>query len=126
MGVLYFETINKIRFLESRAYELSKTMEEVRLDIDIAIEKYGRIIEYENTSNSAKLNDIMALFTLFSISCLPATILGGLMGMNVKVPFESHDNSTHLAFWMIVAIILISTVAFFLFLRYGLFQQKFF
>ena len=72
MGVLYFETINKIRFLESRAYELDKTMEEVRSDIDIAIEKYGRIIEYENTSNSAKLNDIMALFTIFSIACLPA------------------------------------------------------
>ncbi len=126
MGVLYFETINKIRFLESRAYELDKTMEEVRSDIDIAIEKYGRIIEYENTSNSAKLNDIMALFTLFSISCLPATIIGGLMGMNVKVPFESHDNATHLAFWMIVAIILISTAAFFLILRYGLFAQSLF
>jgi hypothetical protein len=40
MGVLYFETINKIRFLESRAYELDKIMEKVRADIDVAIEKY--------------------------------------------------------------------------------------
>jgi len=101
-------------------------MEEVRSDIDIAIEKYGRIIEYENTSNSAKLNDIMALFTIFSIACLPATIIGGLMGMNVKVPFETHDKASTLAFWMTVAIIFISSVSFFLFLRYGLFAKSLF
>jgi Mg2+ and Co2+ transporter CorA len=110
MGVLYFETINKI--LESRAYELDKTMEEVRSDIDIAIEKYRRIIEYENTRNSAKINDIMALFTIFSIHMPASDNHRRTDGYNVKVPFESHDKATHLAFWMIVAIVLISTAAF--------------
>jgi Mg2+ and Co2+ transporter CorA len=86
-GFLQFEAINKIRFLESRAYELDLIMQEVRSDIDIAIEKYGHIIEYENSSNSDKLNDIMSLFSLFSIACLPAGIIGSLFGMNMKVPF---------------------------------------
>ena len=86
-GLLTFETVTQIRFMESRAYEMDLIMQEVRDDIDIAIEKYGRIIEHENTQESAKLNDIMTFFTIFSISCIPATIVGGLFGMNVKVPF---------------------------------------
>lgn len=86
-GMLSFETVTQIRFLESRAYEMDMIMQEVRSDIDIAIEKYGRIIDYENTQQAAKLNDIMTFFTLFSISCLPASILSGLFGMNVRIPF---------------------------------------
>ena len=120
MGVLYFETINKIRFLESRAYELDNIMEKVRADIDVAIEKYGRIIDYENTKNSGKLNAIMALFTLFSISCLPASIIGGLFGMNVRVPFQSDGEDTLKPFLIIVGSIVSTTIVLFLGFAYAL------
>jgi len=120
MGVLYFETINKIRFLESRAYELDKIMEKVRADIDVAIEKYGRIIDYESTKNSGRLNDIMALFTLFSISCLPASIVGGLFGMNVRVPFQSDGEDTLKPFLIIVAAVVFTTIALFLSFSFAL------
>jgi Mg2+ and Co2+ transporter CorA len=124
MGVLYFETINKIRFLESRAYELDNIMQEVRSDIDVAIEKYGRIIDYENTNNSSKLNDIMAFFTLFSISCLPASIIGGLFGMNVRVPFQSDDKSSIKPFLVIVCSIVFTTFALFMFFKYALIRKQ--
>lgn len=48
-GIFTFETVAQIHFLESRAYEMDCIMSEVRQDIDIAIEKYGRIVDYENT-----------------------------------------------------------------------------
>jgi Mg2+ and Co2+ transporter CorA len=116
--MLTFENIMQIRFMESRAYELNMIMEEVRSDIDIAIEKYGCIIDYTNTSNSNKLNDIMTAFTLISVSCLPATLVGGLFGMNVKVPYQADDDSTVSAFLVLIGIITFCTLAFLLYFKY--------
>lgn len=120
-GLLSFETITQIRFMESRAYELDLMMDAVRAKIDIAIEKYGRIIDHENTRNSNKLNEIMAVFTLFSISCIPATVVGGLFGMNVKVPFmNDEDHESLYPFMVIVLAMLLSGVSFYLFFSWWL------
>ena len=46
-GLLYFETINKIRFLESRAYELDIVMLQIKADIDVSIDKHAKFIDVE-------------------------------------------------------------------------------
>lgn len=122
--MLTFETVTQIRFMESRAYELDVIMQEVRCDIDISIEKYGRIIDYENTYQSAKLNDIMTFFTLFSISCLPASILGGIFGMNVRVPFQADDQSSLYPFLFLIVTIFIMTIGVFFLFKYALIKRK--
>jgi Mg2+ and Co2+ transporter CorA len=53
----------------------------------VSIDKHAKFIDVELANQSKKLNDIMATFSLLTISCLPFTVIGGLMGMNVKVPF---------------------------------------
>jgi Mg2+ and Co2+ transporter CorA len=111
--------------MESRAYELDNIMDGVRVDVDIAIEKYGRIIEAENTANSDKLNKIMAVFTLFSISCLPASIIGGLFGMNVKVPYMvDEENDNHVAFALICITVVLTGILLFMFLRWWLIRAE--
>jgi Mg2+ and Co2+ transporter CorA len=62
----------------------------------------------------------MALFTLFSISCLPASIVGGLFGMNVRVPFQSDGEDTLKPFLIIVAAVVFTTIALFLGFAYAL------
>lgn len=123
-GLMKFEGITQVKFMESRAYELDIIMQEVRADIDVALEKYGRIIDYENTFQSGKLNEIMTFFTLVSISCLPATIVGGLFGMNVKVPFASDENESMMPFWSIVSTVFILTGSVFFYFKFVLRQNN--
>jgi Mg2+ and Co2+ transporter CorA len=62
-------------------------MLQVKADIDVSIDKHAKFIDIETANQSKKLNEILATFSLISIACLPATVVGGLFGMNVKVPF---------------------------------------
>jgi Mg2+ and Co2+ transporter CorA len=122
-ALLSFENIQQIRFMESRAYELDLIMSEVRADIDIAIERYGHIIDYDNTRNSTQLNHIMALFTVITVSCLPASIMSGIGGMNIKFPFMiSDDSKSYVPFFVYLGFMLI--LFFVLFLWFSKFLKK--
>jgi magnesium transporter len=48
---------------------------------------------------SQRANDVMRTLTLLSAVLLPAVVLGGIMGMNFKMPF--FDETTN--FWFVVA-----------------------
>lgn len=52
---------------------------------------------YSNVINN-NLNTIMKVLTSITIIMTIPTIIGGLWGMNVKLPFENHDN----AFWYMI------------------------
>jgi len=46
------------------------------------------------TESSNKVNDVMKKFSSMSTIVLPLTLVSGIWGMNMKVPFESSDSST--------------------------------
>ena len=78
-------------------------------------------VEQIRSEIAAKQNEIMAVFTLFSISCIPATVVGGLFGMNVKVPFmNDEDHESLYPFMVIVLAMLLSGVSFYLFFSWWL------
>jgi Mg2+ and Co2+ transporter CorA len=52
----------------------------------------------------------MATFSILSIACLPATVVSGIFGMNVKVPYMVNDDSTTVAFAVIVIILALAVV----------------
>lgn len=123
-GLLYFETINKIRFLESRAYELDILMCQIKADIDVSIDKHAKFIDVELANQSKKLNDIMATFSLLTISCLPFTVIGGLMGMNVKVPFQTTDqNPNEYPFMSIIIITVVFSVLIYAYFHLVVFKK---
>lgn len=55
----------------------------------MAIGKYERQVDDEITTNSNRLNDIMTLMSLFSVSFVPASVLTGIFGMNVRIPYST-------------------------------------
>ena len=88
-------------------------MLQVKADIDVSIDKHAKFIDIETANQSKRLNEILAIFSLISIACLPATVVGGLFGMNVKVPFVVNDNSTYYPFMGIVLLIALSGITVF-------------
>jgi Mg2+ and Co2+ transporter CorA len=61
----------------------------------------------------------MKVFTFISVSFLPQTVLGSLMGMNVPVPFQTSEGDTNLLPWFGVVGISI----FFTLLAFGYFRH---
>jgi Mg2+ and Co2+ transporter CorA len=86
-------------------------MQQVRADIDVSIDKHAKFIDIESANQSKKLSNIMATFSIISIACLPATVIGGLFGMNVKVPFMVNENPNHYPFMVIVILLALTTVS---------------
>ena len=85
-------------------------MLQVKADIDVSIDKHAKFIDIESANQSKKLSDIMATFSIFSIACLPATVVGGFFGMNVKVPFMANDDSDYFPFAIIVICLIITAI----------------
>lgn len=58
------------------------------------LDNYKELVESFETTNamlfSSKLNEIMKIFTIFAAILLPVSIIIGVFGMNVNVPFQDH------------------------------------
>jgi len=80
------------------------------------VEDYKEIIEgLSKTFDSLqtnKINEIMKILTIFSSIMLPLTFVTGLYGMNIVLPFQSHQNSFLIVCGMLAAVI-ISLLVFF-------------
>jgi magnesium transporter len=62
-----------------------------------------------------KTNEIMKMLTLLSSIILPLTFITGLFGMNVAFPFIT---STKVAFWIIIGVMLVVSVALIYFFKH--------
>ncbi len=80
------------------------------------LENYKEVIEgLESTNESVishNLNDILRVLTSISVVILPLTLIASVMGMNSWVPFEGNEVGFFVVLG-VMAIILISMVAFF-------------
>lgn len=58
------------------------------------LDNYKELVESFEATNttlfSSKLNEIMKIFTIFTAMLLPISIVTGIFGMNVIVPFQDH------------------------------------
>lgn len=81
------------------------------------VEDYGELIEgLSKTFDSLlanRTNETMKVLTYFSTIMLPLTVITGMYGMNVKLPFGDLSN----AFWIIVLIMILVTLALLYFFR---------
>ncbi|MBR5784629.1 MAG: magnesium transporter CorA family protein [Bacteroidales bacterium] len=81
------------------------------------VEDYGELIEgLSKTFDSLqanKTNEIMRVLTYFSTIMLPLTVVTGLYGMNVQLPFQTQN----WAFWGVVAVMVIITGALLVFFQ---------
>ena len=75
------------------------------------LDNYKEVVEALEQTNETviahKQNDILRLLTIFTVILLPLTLIAGIYGMNVPLPFQ---NSRH-AFWIIEGGTLLLAVA---------------
>ena len=82
------------------------------------LENYKEVIEaLEGTNETVlqhRLNDILLVLTMMSVIFLPLTLISGIYGMNVHLPFEH----VHHAFWAVIGMMLAVGGAFLAYFRY--------
>ena len=66
---------------------MSKTLKMHQQNIDLAIELFNQQNEMDVARNTKKLDQIMIVLTFVTIVFMPASIIGGTMGINVQVPW---------------------------------------
>ena len=81
------------------------------------VEDYGELIEgLSKTFDSLqanKTNEIMRVLTYFSTIMLPLTVVTGMYGMNVQLPFQSEK----WAFWGVLCLMIAITVGLLVFFQ---------
>jgi magnesium transporter len=82
------------------------------------LDNYKEVVEaLEDTNESViahRHNDVLRVLTVFSVILLPLTLIASLFGMNVVYPGEG----THAAFWVIIAIMVLTIGAMLGFFRW--------
>lgn len=63
---------------------------------------------------SYRTNAVIRILTIISVVILPLTLIAGLYGMNVKLPFDNHPQ----AFWIMVGMMVVVTVTMLLTFKY--------
>ena len=76
---------------------------------ELSIEKFGRHIDNQMFLNSEQLNRIMKIFSVISVLFLPPAVIGGLFGMNVKVPMMVGDPDTD-SLWPFFGLLIFAAV----------------
>ena len=81
------------------------------------LDNYKEVVEALEQTNETviahKQNDILRLLTIFTVILLPPTLIAGIYGMNVPLPFQH----SHHAFWIIAGGTLLLAVAMLSFFR---------
>ena len=82
------------------------------------LDNYKEVVEaLEDTNESViahRHNDVLRVLTVFSVILLPLTLIASVFGMNVLYPGEG----THEAFWVIIAIMVLTIFAMLGFFRW--------
>jgi len=63
------------------------------------------------TVYSKELNRIMLIFSVMAIIFIPPQVIGGIMGMNVRVPFQDYEGSTPFVCVILVIVFFMSVIA---------------
>jgi magnesium transporter len=81
------------------------------------LDNYKEVVEALEQTNETviahKQNDILRLLTIFTVILLPPTLIAGIYGMNVPLPFQH----SHHAFWIIEGGTILLAVAMLSFFR---------
>ena len=59
--------------------------------INLALHKFNQHVESQMWNDDKDLNEIMKVFTVLMIICLPQTVTGCLWGMNCTVPWQATE-----------------------------------
>ena len=99
-----------VKFLQGRLQNCSYMLEKAIIMLNVSKKTYNTIVEESMLAYQNRVNDIMLALTIFTIMFMPFTVISGLFGMNVRVPWQGEDNT--LAFFMILLCMFLMSMIF--------------
>ena len=104
---------------------MSKTLKMHQQNIDLAIELFNQQNEMDVARNTKKLDQIMIVLTFVTIVFMPASIIGGTMGINVQVPWQFDKlDSLYPWFGLVLISMLLMALITLIFERMNIFKLK--
>jgi Mg2+ and Co2+ transporter CorA len=79
--------LDLVNFLLKKVYHCEERLESSRAYLDFSLQNYDKNIDRDIYISGEELNKIMTIFSVISILFLPPATVGGIMGMNVRLPF---------------------------------------
>lgn len=116
------ETLNDMLvFYQNREYfplmhyhDLHEHCERIQRSANLQLEKLDYLYNFYNTRTNEKMNRLIFFLTIISAIFLPLNLFVGFFGMNTSgLPFTAADNGTLKVAVSMLAVTLISSVAFF-------------
>ncbi len=98
-GIFDLETISKSIYKDELLHDLLVENKQARTMILKSTTMVDNLSNLYTNVISNNLNDVMKVLTSITIVMTIPTIIGGIYGMNVSLPFENH----RWAFWIIIA-----------------------
>jgi len=77
---------------------------------ELTMEKFSRHIDNEMYLSGEELNLIMKIFSVISILFMPPAVVGGIFGMNVKVPWMGSDSPENDSMWPFTGLMIFMVV----------------
>jgi Mg2+ and Co2+ transporter CorA len=77
---------------------------------ELTMEKFSRHIDCEIYQSGEDLNRVMKYFSVISILFMPPSVVAGVFGMNVKVPYMVSDNPGNDSLWPFYNLLVITAL----------------
>lgn len=103
--------------LEEYFGDIADHLYKARDIIDEDFEIINSLADTADTLASHRINEVMRILTVISVIMLPLTLLSGILGMNIWLPFEANDPTGFLI--IMLGMILISVLMLIYFRRRG-------
>ena len=108
-----------ILFLQGRLNNTKVIMRKSKQLISLSQQTYDHIVDNGLNEYQFRLNKIMKALTAITVAFLPFQIMGGLFGMNVRVPMQVHESYIPFSILCsISAFISLSLIVFFKFFQW--------
>jgi len=103
--------------LEEYFGDIADHLYKARDIIDEDFEIIGSLADTADTLASHRINEVMRILTVISVIMLPLTLISGILGMNIWLPFEAGDPTGFLV--IMVGMLVISVLMLVYFRRRG-------
>lgn len=67
---------------------------------------------------------MMTVMSLVSVMFMPASVISGMGGMNVRIPWQHDMFESHAPFWFIVGIIVLFSTSIFIYVKLVYLKKK--
>ncbi|MBI4122540.1 MAG: magnesium transporter CorA family protein [Parcubacteria group bacterium] len=85
--------------------DVNDTLNRIRSITESHVEVMNSLHHVSESLISQRTNEVIKLLTIFSVSLLPLTLLSGIYGMNIELPFAGHPRVIWIMFVAIFSLI---------------------